>query len=170
VRQGDDPINIQFTSGTTGNPKGATLTHRNVVNNARFIAMAMDFSENDGAVHPGAAVPLLRHGAGGAGVRVGRREHGVSRARPSIRSPRSPRSPRKAAPRCTACRRCSSPNWIIRASREFDLTSLRTGIMAGSPCPIETMKQVVSKMHMREVTIAYGMTETSPGVVPEFDD
>ena len=157
-----DPINIQFTSGTTGNPKGATLTHHNVVNNARFVAQAMRLRRAGLAVHPGAAVPLLRHGAGGAGLRGDRRDDGVPRRGVRPGAPRSRRWPKSAAPRCTACRRCSSPSSTHREFAQFDLSTLRTGIMAGSPCPIETMKRVVAQMHMREVTIAYGMTETSP--------
>ena len=111
-----DPINIQFTSGTTGNPKGATLTHHNVVNNARYIAMAMRLTENDSLCIP---VPLY-HCFGMvlavlACVSTGARW--FSRAKPSIPPRRSPRSTKSAARRCTACRRCSSPNSIIRTSR-----------------------------------------------------
>jgi fatty-acyl-CoA synthase len=111
-----DPINIQFTSGTTGNPKGATLTHHNMLNNARFIAQCMRFSEDDSLCIPGAAVPLLRHGAGRAGLHDAAARAWSSPARPSSRWRRCRRWPRSAAPPCTACRRCSSPSWTIRAS------------------------------------------------------
>ncbi|WP_229653092.1 AMP-binding protein [Burkholderia cenocepacia] len=156
----NDPINIQFTSGTTGSPKGATLTHRNVVNNARSIAMAMRFTEQDSLCIPvplyhcfGMVLAVLACVSTGAAM--------VSREA-FDRWRRSRRWPRSAAPRCMACRRCSSPSSIHPAFPTFDLSTLRTGIMAGSPCPIETMKRVVSQMHLSEITIAYGMTETSP--------
>ncbi|MGN5479759.1 AMP-binding protein [Cupriavidus basilensis] len=156
-----DPINVQFTSGTTGAPKGATLTHRNIVNNARYIAAAMRFTEQDKLCIPVplyhcfgmvlavlACVPLARAWS--------------SRARPLNRWLPCRPSAKSAAPPCTACRPCSSPSSTTPSSAALTLSTLRTGIMAGSPCPIEVMKRVVADMHMAEVTIAYGMTETSP--------
>jgi fatty-acyl-CoA synthase len=156
-----DAINIQFTSGTTGNPKGATLTHHNVVNNGRFIAMAMDFSENDSLCIP---VPLY-HCFGMVLSVLASVSTGAAMVFPGEAFDPVAALSAVAEERCTALH--GVPTMFIAELGhprfdEFDLTSLRTGIMAGSPCPIETMKQVVSRMHMREVTIAYGMTETSP--------
>jgi fatty-acyl-CoA synthase len=156
-----DPINIQFTSGTTGNPKGATLTHHNVVNNGRFIAMAMDFSERDSLCIP---VPLY-HCFGMVLAVLASVSTGAAMVFPGEAFDPVAALGAVAEERCTALH--GVPTMFIAELGhprfdEFDLSSLRTGIMAGSPCPIETMKQVVSRMHMREVTIAYGMTETSP--------
>ncbi len=157
----DEPINIQFTSGTTGNPKGATLTHRNVVNNGRFIAMAMDFSEHDSLCIP---VPLY-HCFGMVLAVLASVSTGAAMVFPGEAFDPVATLAAVAEERCTALHGVPTM-FIAELSHprfdEFDLGSLRTGIMAGSPCPIETMKQVVSRMHMREVTIAYGMTETSP--------
>ena len=160
--QFDDAVNIQFTSGTTGSPKGVTLTHHNILNNGYFVGRAMRPDRAGPHLHSGAALSLLRHGDGQPRLRDARRDDGLSRR--GLRSARDAarRSSRKSARRSTACRPCSSPSSIIPISRSFDLTSLRTGIMAGAPCPIEVMKRVNSEMNMREVTIAYGMTETSP--------
>ena len=157
----EEPINIQFTSGTTGNPKGATLTHRNVVNNGRFIAMAMDFSEQDSLCIP---VPLY-HCFGMVLAVLASVSTGAAMVFPGEAFDAAAALAAVAEERCTALH--GVPTMFIAELAhprfaEFDLTSLRTGIMAGSPCPIETMKQVVSRMHMSEVTIAYGMTETSP--------
>jgi fatty-acyl-CoA synthase len=156
-----DAINIQFTSGTTGNPKGATLTHHNVVNNGRFIAMAMDFSEHDALCIP---VPLY-HCFGMVLAVLASVSTGAAMVFPGEAFDPVATLAAVAEERCTALH--GVPTMFIAELAhprfgEFDLSSLRTGIMAGSPCPIETMKQVVSRMHMREVTIAYGMTETSP--------
>jgi fatty-acyl-CoA synthase len=156
-----EPINIQFTSGTTGNPKGATLTHHNVVNNGRFIAMAMDFSEKDSLCIP---VPLY-HCFGMVLAVLASVSTGATMVFPGEVFDPAATLQAVADERCTALH--GVPTMFIAELAhprfaEFDLASLRTGIMAGSPCPIETMKQVVSRMHMREVTIAYGMTETSP--------
>ena len=157
----DEPINIQFTSGTTGNPKGATLTHRNVVNNGRFIAMAMDFSEQDSLCIP---VPLY-HCFGMVLAVLASVSTGAAMVFPGEAFDPIASLTAVAEEHCTALHGVPTM-FIAELSHprfdEFDLSSLRTGIMAGSPCPIETMKQVVSRMHMREVTIAYGMTETSP--------
>ena len=156
-----EAINIQFTSGTTGNPKGATLTHHNVVNNGRFIAMAMDFSENDSLCIP---VPLY-HCFGMVLSVLASVSTGAAMVFPGEAFDPVAALSAVAEERCTALH--GVPTMFIAELghprfAEFDLRSLRTGIMAGSPCPIETMKQVVSRMNMREVTIAYGMTETSP--------
>jgi fatty-acyl-CoA synthase len=156
-----EPVNIQFTSGTTGNAKGATLTHHNIVNNARCIAQAMRFTENDALCIPvplyhcfGMVLAVLACVATGATMVFPGESFDAEAALAAV-----------AAERCTALH--GVPTMFIAELAlprfaEFDLSSLRTGIMAGSPCPIETMKQVVSRMHMGEVTIAYGMTETSP--------
>ncbi|HEX7638105.1 MAG TPA: AMP-binding protein [Burkholderiaceae bacterium] len=157
----DEAINIQFTSGTTGNPKGATLTHRNVVNNGRFIAMAMAFDERDSLCIP---VPLY-HCFGMVLAVLASVSTGATMVFPGESFEPGATLAAVAAERCTALH--GVPTMFIAELAhprfdEFDLSSLRTGIMAGSPCPVETMKQVVSRMHMREVTIAYGMTETSP--------
>jgi fatty-acyl-CoA synthase len=157
----DDAINIQFTSGTTGNPKGATLTHRNVVNNGRFIAMAMRLSEHDSLCIP---VPLY-HCFGMVLAVLACVSEGAAMVFPGEAF--DPRATLAAVTeeRCTALH--GVPTMFIGELdhpdfASFDLSRLRTGIMAGSPCPIETMKRVVSKMHLSEITIAYGMTETSP--------
>ena len=156
-----EPINIQFTSGTTGNPKGATLTHHNVVNNARFIAQAMAFSELDSLCIP---VPLY-HCFGMVLAVLACVSTGAAMVFPGEVFDPAATLAAVADERCTALH--GVPTMFIAELAhprfdEFDLSSLRTGIMAGSPCPIETMKQVVSRMHLHEITIAYGMTETSP--------
>jgi fatty-acyl-CoA synthase len=157
----DDPINIQFTSGTTGNPKGATLTHRNVVNNARYIAMAMRLSEQDGLCIP---VPLY-HCFGMVLAVLACVSVGANMVFPGEAFDPVATLAAVAEEKCTALHGVPTM-FIAELDRpefaRFDLTRLRTGIMAGSPCPIETMKKVVSKMHLAEITIAYGMTETSP--------
>jgi fatty-acyl-CoA synthase len=157
----DDPINIQFTSGTTGNPKGATLTHRNVVNNGRYIAMAMRLTEADSLCIP---VPLY-HCFGMVLAVLACVSVGASMVFPGEAF--DPRATLAAVSEegCTALH--GVPTMFIAELdhpdfARFDLSRLRTGIMAGSPCPIETMKRVVSQMHLAEITIAYGMTETSP--------
>jgi fatty-acyl-CoA synthase len=156
-----DPINIQFTSGTTGNPKGATLTHHNVVNNARFVAQAMGFSEQDALCIP---VPLY-HCFGMVLSVLACVSTGAQMVFPGEVFDAGATLAAAAEERCTALH--GVPTMFIAELDhpefgKFDLSRLRTGIMAGSPCPIETMKRVVSQMNMREVTIAYGMTETSP--------
>jgi fatty-acyl-CoA synthase len=156
-----EPINIQFTSGTTGSPKGATLTHHNVVNNARFIAMAMRFSEHDALCIP---VPLY-HCFGMVLAVLACVSTGAAMVFPGEAFDPAATLAAVAEERCTALH--GVPTMFIAELdhpdfSRFDLSTLRTGIMAGSPCPIETMKRVVSEMHMGEVTIAYGMTETSP--------
>ncbi|KVL52336.1 AMP-binding protein [Burkholderia territorii] len=156
-----DPINIQFTSGTTGSPKGATLTHRNVVNNARSIAMAMRFSEQDSLCIP---VPLY-HCFGMVLAVLACVSKGAAMVFPGEAFDPVATLAAVAEERCTALH--GVPTMFIAELdhpdfAKFDLSTLRTGIMAGSPCPIETMKRVVSQMHLSEITIAYGMTETSP--------
>nr|AEX20399.2 acyl-CoA synthetase [Aquincola tertiaricarbonis] len=157
----DDPINIQFTSGTTGSPKGATLTHHNVVNNARFIAMAMRFTEADSLCIP---VPLY-HCFGMVLAVLACVSTGAAMVFPGEAFDPAATLAAVAEERCTALH--GVPTMFIAELdhpdfARYDLASLRTGIMAGSPCPIETMKRVVAEMHLREITIAYGMTETSP--------
>ncbi|PMS10587.1 AMP-binding protein [Trinickia caryophylli] len=156
-----DPINIQFTSGTTGNPKGATLTHRNVVNNARFIAMAMRLTQADSLCIP---VPLY-HCFGMVLAVLACVSSGATMVFPGEAFEPGATLAAVSEERCTALH--GVPTMFIAELDHpefdhFDLTSLRTGIMAGSPCPIETMKRVVARMHLSEITIAYGMTETSP--------
>ncbi|MBU9630005.1 AMP-binding protein [Burkholderia multivorans] len=156
-----DPINIQFTSGTTGSPKGATLTHRNVVNNARFIARAMRFSEQDALCIP---VPLY-HCFGMVLAVLACVSTGAAMVFPGEAFDPVATLAAVAEERCTALH--GVPTMFIAELdhpefAKFDFSTLRTGIMAGSPCPIETMKRVVSQMHLSEITIAYGMTETSP--------
>lgn len=157
----DDPVNIQFTSGTTGAPKGATLTHRNILNNGFLVGEALGFTEADRLCIP---VPLY-HCFGMVMGNLGCITHGATMVYPSELF--DPLAVLQAieAERCTAL--YGVPTMFIAELghpefARFDLSSLRTGIMAGAPCPIEVMRQVASAMHMREITIAYGMTETSP--------
>jgi fatty-acyl-CoA synthase len=156
-----DPINVQFTSGTTGAPKGATLTHRNIVNNARFIAMAMRFSEQDKLCIP---VPFY-HCFGMVLSVLACVSTGAAMVFPGEAFDPEATMQAVSEERCTALH--GVPTMFIAQLdhprfASYDFSSLRTGIMAGSPCPIETMKRVVAQMHLSEVTIAYGMTETSP--------
>ncbi|SOY43573.1 AMP-binding protein [Cupriavidus taiwanensis] len=156
-----DAINVQFTSGTTGAPKGATLTHRNIVNNARFIAMAMRFSEQDKLCIP---VPFY-HCFGMVLSVLACVSTGAAMVFPGEAFDPEATMRAVSEERCTALH--GVPTMFIAQLdhprfADYDFSSLRTGIMAGSPCPIETMKRVVAQMHMSEVTIAYGMTETSP--------
>lgn len=157
----DEPINIQFTSGTTGSPKGATLTHFNIVNNAHFVTQAMAFSELDRLCIP---VPLY-HCFGMVMGTLGCVTKGACMVFPGEGFDPGATLEAVEAERCTAL--YGVPTMFVAELehpefRRFDLSSLRTGIMAGAPCPIEVMKRVVADMNMREVTIAYGMTETSP--------
>ena len=160
--QFDDPINIQYTSGTTGSPKGATLSHHNILNNALLHRAHAALHRARPRLRAGAVLPLLRHGASATwpASRTARAWWCPGEAFDPL--PCSRRSRPSAARRSTACRRCSSPSSSIRDFARFDLSSLRTGIMAGAPCPVEVMKQVRTRMHMGEVTIVCGMTETSP--------
>jgi fatty-acyl-CoA synthase len=157
----DDAINIQFTSGTTGAPKGATLTHRNIVNNGRFCAHAMALGRDDRLAIP---VPFY-HCFGMVLGNLAAVAAGSTMVFPGEAFDALECLTALASERCTAVH--GVPTMfaaMIDHPRfaEFDLKTLRTGIMAGSPCPIELMKRVVSQMHAREITIAYGMTETSP--------
>ncbi len=156
-----EPINIQFTSGTTGAPKGATLTHHNIVNNARYIADAMRFTEQDILCIP---VPLY-HCFGMVLAVLACVSRGAAMVFPSEGFEPKATLDAVSEERCTALH--GVPTMFIAQLdhpdfASYDLSTLRTGIMAGSPCPIEVMKRVISQMHMAEVTIAYGMTETSP--------
>ena len=159
--QFDDPINIQFTSGTTGAPKGATLTHHNILNNGYFIGEALRLTDRDRVCIP---VPLY-HCFGMVLGNLACMTHGAAMVYPAEGFDPLATLEAVEAERCTAL--YGVPTMFIAELghpefKRFDLGSLRTGIMAGSPCPIEIMKRCVNEMNMREVTIAYGMTETSP--------
>jgi fatty-acyl-CoA synthase len=168
--QFDDPINIQFTSGTTGFPKGATLTHHNILNNGYFVGEAMRLGAEDRLCIP---VPLY-HCFGMVIGNLACVTHGAAMVYPSEAFDPLAVLETVAAERCTGL--LGVPTMFIAELdhpdfSSFDLSSLRTGCMAGSPCPIEVMKRVIDRMHMREVTIAYGMTETSPvSTQSAFDD
>ncbi|MEK9775878.1 MAG: AMP-binding protein [Quisquiliibacterium sp.] len=156
-----DAINIQFTSGTTGAPKGATLTHHNIVNNARCVAQAMRLTQLDSLCIP---VPLYHCFGMVLGV-LACVACGAAMVFPSEGFDPKTTLEAVASEGCTALH--GVPTMFIAELdhpqfADFDLSTLRTGIMAGSPCPIEVMKRVVAEMHMGQVTIAYGMTETSP--------
>jgi fatty-acyl-CoA synthase len=157
----DDPINIQYTSGTTGYPKGATLSHHNILNNGYFVAEIMKFTDQDRLVIP---VPLY-HCFGMVMGNLGCITHGATMIYPSEGF--DPKLVLEAiqAERATAV--YGVPTMFIAELDHpefsgYDLSSLRTGIMAGSPCPVEVMKKVNTLMNMHEAEIAYGMTETSP--------
>lgn len=156
-----DPINIQFTSGTTGFPKGATLTHRNILNNGFFIGECMRLTPRDRLCIP---VPLY-HCFGMVLGNLACFTHGSTIVYPNDGFDPLTVLETVQAERCTGLH--GVPTMFIAELdhprfKDFDLSTLRTGIMAGSPCPIEVMKRVQADMHMTEVTIAYGMTETSP--------
>ena len=157
----DDPINIQYTSGTTGFPKGATLSHHNILNNGFFVGHLLGYTEDDRVCVP---VPFY-HCFGMVMGNLGATSNGATIVIPA------PTFEPAATLQAVQDERCTSlygvPTMFIAELAEpefanFDLSSLRTGIMAGSPCPVEVMKRVVTEMHMDEVTIMYGMTETSP--------
>jgi fatty-acyl-CoA synthase len=157
----DDPVNIQYTSGTTGFPKGATLSHHNILNNGFFVGELCGYSESDRVCIP---VPFY-HCFGMVMGNLAATSHGACMVIPARAF-----EP-KATLRAVAEERCTSlygvPTMFIAELAEpdfdsYDLSSLRTGIMAGSPCPVEVMKQVIDRMGMTEVSICYGMTETSP--------
>jgi fatty-acyl-CoA synthase len=159
--QFDDPINIQYTSGTTGFPKGATLSHHNILNNGYFVARLMRFTDQDRLVIP---VPLY-HCFGMVMGNLGCITHGATMIYPSEGF--DPVAVLEAVQEERATALYGVPTMFIAelehpAFHSYDLRSLRTGVMAGSPCPVEVMKQVQSQLHMREVEICYGMTETSP--------
>ncbi|WET78848.1 AMP-binding protein [Amycolatopsis sp. QT-25] len=157
----DDPINIQYTSGTTGFPKGATLSHHNILNNGYFVGELCGYTEADKICIP---VPFY-HCFGMVMGNLAATSHGACMVIPA------PAFEPKATLEAVAAEKCTSlygvPTMFIAelADPDFashDLSSLRTGIMAGSPCPVEVMKQVIGRMGMAEVSICYGMTETSP--------
>ncbi|MBZ0334165.1 AMP-binding protein [Marinobacter sp. AL4B] len=159
--QFDDPINIQFTSGTTGNPKGATLTHHNILNNGYFVGESQRLTEKDRLVIP---VPLY-HCFGMVMGNLGCITHGTAMIYPGEGF--DPKAVLQAVHQEKATALYGVPTMFIAELADpdftsFDLSSLRTGIMAGSICPAEVMKNVNGKMNMKEVQIAYGMTETSP--------
>ena len=157
----DDPINIQYTSGTTGFPKGATLSHHNILNNGYFVARLQNLTHEDRLCIP---VPLY-HCFGMVMGNLGCVTHGATMIYPSEGFEPLAVLETVQEEKCTAL--YGVPTMFIAELdhpdfSRFDLTSLRTGVMAGSPCPSEVMKKVISLMHMREVEICYGMTETSP--------
>ena len=159
--QFDDAVNIQFTSGTTGAPKGATLTHHNILNNGFFIGEAMRLNETDRLCIP---VPLY-HCFGMVLGNLACVTHGAAMVYPGESFEPKAVLDTVQAERCTALH--GVPTMFIAMLdhpdfSRYDLSSLRTGIMAGSPCPAEVMNRVIGTMHMNEITIAYGMTETSP--------
>ncbi|MBV9551368.1 MAG: AMP-binding protein [Alphaproteobacteria bacterium] len=159
--QFDDPINIQFTSGTTGFPKGATLTHHNILNNGFFLGEGMRFTERDRVCIP---VPLY-HCFGMVIGNLGCLTHGSAMVFPGEGFDPLATLETVAAERCTAL--YGVPTMFIAQLEHpefarFDLSSLRTGMMAGSPCPVEVMRRCVDEMHLGQITIGYGMTETSP--------
>src|SRR6478672_491232 len=157
----DDAINIQYTSGTTGFPKGATLSHHNILNNGFFVGEGMSYTEQDRICVP---VPFY-HCFGMVMGNLASTSHGACVVIPA------PGFDPAATLRAVQQEQCTSlygvPTMFIAELgladfADYDLSSLRTGIMAGSPCPVEVMKRVVGEMGMNEVTICYGMTETSP--------
>jgi fatty-acyl-CoA synthase len=157
----DDPINIQYTSGTTGFPKGATLSHHNILNNGYFVGELIGYTEQDRVCIP---VPLY-HCFGMVMGNLAATTHGATMVLPA------PGFDPAASLRAVAAEKCTSlygvPTMFIAELgladfASYDLSSLRTGIMAGSSCPVEVMKRVVAEMNMAEVAICYGMTETSP--------
>jgi len=157
----DDPINIQYTSGTTGFPKGATLSHHNILNNGFFVGEGCGYTDADRVCVP---VPYY-HCFGMVMGNLGATSHGACVVLPEAAFEPGAVLEAVQAERCTSL--YGVPTMFIAELAHpdfarYDLTSLRTGIMAGSPCPVEVMKQTVTLMHMDEVTICYGMTETSP--------
>jgi fatty-acyl-CoA synthase len=159
--QFDDPINIQFTSGTTGAPKGATLTHHNILNNGFFLGEAMRYTDQDKVCIP---VPLY-HCFGMVIGNLACVTHGSAMVFPGEGFDPLATLQTVAEERCTAL--YGVPTMFIAELEhpdfsKFDLSSLRTGMMAGAPCPIEVMRRCVETMHLTEITIGYGMTETSP--------
>nr|WP_153414692.1 AMP-binding protein [Nocardia macrotermitis] len=157
----DDPINIQYTSGTTGFPKGATLSHHNILNNGYFVGELCGYTEQDRICIP---VPFY-HCFGMVMGNLAATTHGAAMVIPAAAFDPAATLETVAAERCTSL--YGVPTMFIAELADpnfdsYDLSSLRTGIMAGSPCPMEVMKQVIDRMGMNEVSICYGMTETSP--------
>ena len=166
----DDPINIQYTSGTTGFPKGATLTHRNILNNGFFVGEGCRYTEADRVCIP---VPFY-HCFGMVLGNLACTTHGSAIVIPAPAFEPDATLAAVATERCTSLYGVPTMFIAMLGTDDFDshdLRSLRTGIMAGSPCPVEVMKRVIERMHMSEVGIAYGMTETSPvSTQTAFDD
>ncbi|KAF6035324.1 ACSF2 [Bugula neritina] len=166
----DEPVNIQFTSGTTGNPKGATLTHHNLVNNSRFIGYRMGYHETINRI----CLPVpLYHCFGMVGGSMMNVVHGVTCVYPA------PSFEPEASLQSIQSEKCNilygTPTMFIDTLNHpnfdnYDVTSLESGIMAGSPCPIEVMKEVNDKLHMPKACVAYGSTETSPVTFLTFPD
>jgi len=159
--QFDDPINIQFTSGTTGAPKASTLTHHNIVNNAFFAGQIMELSEDDRLCIP---VPMY-HCFGMVLGTLTSVAHGATMVFPAEGFDALEVLKAVSAERCTALH--GVPTMFIAeldhpAFAGFDLSTLRTGIIAGAPCAVELMKRLIGEMHLEQITIAYGMTETGP--------
>src|SRR5437764_3194201 len=159
--QFDDPINIQYTSGTTGRPKGATLTHHNILNNAYFTGLELGYGPGDRVCIP---VPFY-HCFGMVLGALACTAHGACMVLPSETF--DPRAVLETvqAERCTSLYGVPTMfHSVLEQPRfgHYDLASLRTGVMAGAPCPVELMRQVVTRLHVPEVAIGYGMTETSP--------
>jgi fatty-acyl-CoA synthase len=157
----DDPINIQYTSGTTGFPKGATLSHRNILNNGFFVTETINFTHEDRLCIP---VPFY-HCFGMVMGNLGCMTHGATMVIPAPGFDASITLQAIQDERCTGV--YGVPTMFIAMQNapgfeNYDVSTLRTGIMAGSPCPVEVMKHCINDMHMSEVSIAYGMTETSP--------
>ena len=157
----DDPINIQYTSGTTGFPKGATLSHHNILNNGYFVGEGCRYTASDRVCVP---VPFY-HCFGMVMGNLGSTTHGACIVIPAPGFDPAATLAAVQAEKCTSL--YGVPTMFIAELAlpdftSYDLSSLRTGIMAGSPCPVEVMKRVLTEMHMTEVTICYGMTETSP--------
>ncbi len=157
----DDPINIQYTSGTTGNPKGATLSHHNILNNGYFVAELQGLTEQDRLC---ICVPLY-HCFGMVMGNLGCVTHGATMIYPAEAFEPGAVLETVEAERCTSL--YGVPTMFIAELAyadfaKYDLSSLRTGVMAGSPCPVQVMRQVIDLMHMTDVEICYGMTETSP--------
>lgn len=170
ILQFDDPINIQYTSGTTGYPKGATLTHHNILNNGFFIGERLRYTNKDRVCIP---VPFY-HCFGMVLANMACITHGSCMVIPGETFDPDTTMATVQKEKCTSL--YGVPTMFIAELehpnfKNYDFSTLRTGIMAGSPCPIETMKQVQSKMNMTEVTVCYGMTETSPvSTQSECDD
>lgn len=160
--QFDDPINIQFTSGTTGNPKGATLTHHNIINNCYFVGQVLGYTDT----HHRISIPVpLYHCFGMVLGALASVVHGATAVFPSPSF--EPEAGLKAVSDEGVTSQYGTPTMFIDMLHhpnfdKYSMSSLNTGVMAGSPCPVETMKQCIDKMNMEQVTIAYGLTEVSP--------
>lgn len=165
----DDAVNIQYTSGTTGHPKGATLSHANILNNGYFVGELINYDENDRVCIP---VPFY-HCFGMVMGNLAATTHGAAMVIPA------PAFDPRASLEAVASEKCTSlygvPTMFVAELaledvESYDLSTLRTGIMAGSPCPVEVMRKVIDVMNMSEVSICYGMTETSPVSTQTRDD